>query len=60
MFTIEDLLAYKAKAEKELQMAQAKIAVTEELIEMATVNEPVVVEDEENEAVAETMLDGDL
>lgn len=59
MFTIEDLQAYKANAEKELQMAQAKIAVTEELIEMATANE-VVVEDEQTEEASETISEGDL
>lgn len=59
MFTIEDLQAYKANAEKELQMVQAKIAVTEELIEMANAKK-VAVEDEQTEEASETISEGDL
>jgi hypothetical protein len=61
MFTIDDLLAYKAKAEAEMLMAQAKIAVTDDLIAIGYAKEQITIDDETAETVVtETITDGEL
>ena len=39
MFTLDDLIAYTEQAEKELQMATAKVTVADELIALAKLRE---------------------
>lgn len=67
MFTIEELLEFKANAEKALLMAQARVTVAEELIAMANskCQDQITVDDlsgvyGETEQVDETAVDGTL
>ena len=67
MFTIEELLEFKANAEKALLMAQARVTVAEELIAMANrkCQEQITVDDlsdvyGETEQVDENAVDGTL